>query len=97
VSLGADRREELIEHLAHWLNRCRLGIPAIALLEAHKPVSFVSSQTMLAAEPLVTLLFGRSQIGEYAALLEDARNVERVIHRLEELEEHGSGAEQAAP
>jgi hypothetical protein len=97
VSLSAERGEERIEQLAQWLNRWRLGIPAIALLEAHKPLSFVASQTLLAAQPLVTMLFGRVPIGEYAALLEDADNLERVIHRLEALEEHGSGAEQSAP
>lgn len=97
MSQSAERREERIEQLAQWLNRWRLGIPAIALLEAHKPLSFVSSQTLLAAEPLATMLFGRVPIGEYAALLEDAENVERLIRRLEALEEHGSGAEQAAP
>jgi len=97
VSVSAERREERIEQLAQWLNRWRLGIPGIALLEAHKPLSFVASQTLLAAEPLVTMLFGRVSIREYAALLEDADNVERVIQRLEALEEDGSGAEQAAP
>ncbi len=97
MSVSADRRDQLIEQLAQRLNDWRLGTPAIALLEAHKPLSFVASQTLLATEPLLTMLVGRVQIEEYAVLLEDASNVERVIHRLEELQEQGSGADQAAP
>jgi hypothetical protein len=88
VRPDTDHREQMIDDLARRLDNWNLSTPAIAFLEAHKPLSFFASQTMLAFQPLLTLFLGEASIGEYAALLEDPGSVERVIGRLEELREH---------
>lgn len=85
--LGADGHDQLIDDLAHRLDDWRLTTPAIAFLEAHKPLGFVASQTLLALQPLLTLFLGDVSIREYSALLEDSGSVERVICRLEEIRE----------
>jgi hypothetical protein len=90
--VDADRRDLLIQNLAHRLHRWKLGTPAIALLETHKPLSFVASQALLVAQPLLGLAADHAQIEEYVTLLEDDRSVDRLIHRLEELEERGDDA-----
>jgi hypothetical protein len=87
MQLSIARRDQLIENLAHRLDRWRLTTPAIAFLEAHKPLGFFASQTLLALQPLLTLLLGDLSVEEYAALLEDRNGVERVIDRLEELQQ----------
>jgi len=87
VRLRADRRDQLIEDLAHRLDSWRLTTPAIAFLEAHKPLGFFASQTLLAFQPLLTLCLGDVAIEEYAALLEDRSGLERMISRLEELQQ----------
>jgi hypothetical protein len=84
VRLEADRRDQLIEDLAHRLDSWRLTTPAIAFLEAHKPLGFFASQTLLAFEPLLTVFLGDVAVEEYAALLEDRSGLERMISRLEE-------------
>lgn len=89
--LTADRRGQLTEELAQALHRRGLGTPAIALLEAHKPLSFVASQALLALSPLIAVVAGRFPIEDYAGLLEDSSNVDRVISRLEELEDPDTG------
>jgi hypothetical protein len=91
VVLSADRRGKLTEDLAQALHSRGLGIPAIALLEAHKPLSFVASQALLALSPLIAVVEGRFPIEDYASLLEDSSNVDRVISRLEELEDREAG------
>ena len=83
-----DHREQMIDDLARRLDSWNLSTPAIAFLEAHKPLSFFASQTLLAFQPLLTMFLGEASIGEYATLLEDPGSVERVICRLEELREH---------
>ena len=90
VRPGTDHREQMIDDLARRLDSWRLTTPAIAFLEAHKPLSFFASQTVLAFQPLLTLFLGDASLGEYATLLEDPGSVERVICRLEELREHGT-------
>jgi len=96
VALSADRRDQLTEELAQALHQRRLGAPAIALLEVHKPLSFVASQALLVLSPLLTVFLGQVDIGEYAGLLESSGNVDGVISRLEELEEQGDGLKGAA-
>lgn len=88
MKLSADRRDQLIEGLARRLDSWSLATPAIAFLEAHKPLSFIASQTLLAFQPFLTLFVGDVSLEEYVLLLEDRSNIERVIRHLEELE-HG--------
>jgi hypothetical protein len=87
VKLSGARRDQLIDDLARRLDDWRLTTPAIAFLEVHKPLSFVASQSLLALQPLLTLLLGDVSVGEYATMLEDADSVERMIVRLEELQQ----------
>lgn len=92
MTLGTDRRDQLIDGLAHRLDSWRLATPAIAFLEVHKPLGFLASQTLLVFQPLLTLFLGSVSVEEYSTLLEDASSVERVIRRLEELREHGASS-----
>jgi hypothetical protein len=45
--------QEILERIAAWTVRRRLTAPAIVFLEAHRPLSFVGSQAMIAAGPIV--------------------------------------------
>lgn len=84
---NAARQDQLAEDLAHRLDGWRMTTPAIAFLEAHKPLGFFASQTLLALQPLLTLFLGDVRVAEYAALLEDRNGLELVINRLEELQQ----------
>lgn len=75
--------EEMIEHLARQIGRWRLESPAILFLEVTKPLSFIASQGLLLCEPLLGFFYKESQVSEYADLLADRANVERLIARLE--------------
>lgn len=90
VKLSGARRDQLIDDLAHRLDSWSLTTPAIAFLEVHKPLSFVASQSLLALQPLLGFFLGDVSLGEYATLLEEPRSLERVISRLEELQQGGT-------
>ena len=87
--------DQLIDGLAQHIRQRRLETPAVALLEVSRPLSFVASQGLLMAQPLLGFLFGESRVGEYADLLADRSNVDRLIARLEphEIPSDGSGEE----
>lgn len=93
MQLNAGRRDQLIDNLARRVDGWGLTSPAVALLETHKPLSFVASQTLLAFQPLLTLFISDVSLEEYVLLLEDRKNVERVICRLEELQQELSTSE----
>jgi len=90
MRLSVDRQEQLINSLVRRLSGWGLSAPSIALLETHKPLSFVASQTLLAFQPLLTLFLGDAPLGEYASLLEDRSSVDRIIYRLEQLQHDSS-------
>lgn len=76
------RGEKLIEYLAQRIDHWHLVTPAILLLEVAKPLSFVASQGLLLCEPVLGFFFDESQIADYADLLADRTNLERLIARL---------------
>ena len=82
-----QRRDALIEAVARRLEDAGLSTPAVALLEANKPFSFLGSQALLFMEPFLGPLFAGT--GDWIALLEDRQNVELLIQRLED----GPGAQ----
>ena len=59
-----------------------LATPAILLLELLKPLSFLGSQLLIVADPLLEALVGNAG-RRYARLLEDRRNVDRLLQALE--------------
>jgi len=83
--LEPGQQERLIASLVRRLAQWRLVGLAIVLLEANKPFSFLFSQALLFGQPFLSLFTDGETIGAYARLLEDRRNVERLIQRLEEV------------
>lgn len=83
MPLDPTRRDELIEDLAEKIARLGLTAPAILFLEAHKPLSFLGGQALLFSQPLLGFLLGDEAARDYALLLEDRENVERLLRSLE--------------
>jgi hypothetical protein len=83
VPLATEKREAIVERLAARIEDWGLEAPAVLLLEANKPFSFLGSQMLLLCQPLFRA-FGRDQsISEWAEALEDRSTVEQIIQRLE--------------
>ncbi len=78
-----ERRKELMEELVHRLAKVGLVTPAIAFLEASKPLSFIGSQMLLTLEPFLALFGEGMAIREYALLCQGRQNVEELLELLE--------------
>ena len=83
IGLSAERRDEMIEALACRVEALGLTTPAVLMLEAHRPLSFLGSQAIFVLQPLLSFALESQTSREYAELLEDRDNVERLIRRLE--------------
>jgi hypothetical protein len=81
--LSGDRSEQLIEQLAQRIGRWRLTLPAILFLEVIRPLSFLASQGLLLCQPLVEFIYREPQVTEYAGLMADRANVDRLVALLE--------------
>lgn len=81
--LSRDRSEQLITQLAQRIGRWRLTLPAIMFLEVIRPLSFLASQGLLLCQPLVEFIHRGPQVAEYAGLMADRANVDRLVTLLE--------------
>jgi hypothetical protein len=71
-----------IESLVRLIERWGLVTPVIAFLEANKPLSFVTSQALLMAQPVADLFIAREWTTDLAVLLADREQLEMLIARL---------------
>lgn len=90
-----ERHKQLIERVAQRLVELRLGMPAVFILEATLPLSFVASQAMLVFEPIIQSVFNIADYREFQQMMEDRTNIERLMTRIEQLEEQRGAADKA--
>ena len=77
--------DPLLEQAAVEVVKRRLETPTILLLEMHRPLTFLGSQALVVFTPMLAPAFGVERLERIAALLEDRRNLDRLLERIEEL------------
>ncbi len=82
-----EEDEELVAKVARKVVDMRLSVPAIFLLESSKPLAFLGGQLLVFLEPFVQTLFNFRQYQRFAFLMENRDNWERLLRRIEDLEE----------
>jgi hypothetical protein len=75
--------EETIEKVATKVSQFGMEMPAVLMLEAHKPVTFFVNQGLIFLTPILYPLFGNN-MQRAAKFFEDRRNVEKLIQRIEQ-------------
>jgi len=86
---------DLIERLARRVVMLHMAPPAVFLLESSKPLTYIASQALIVLEPIVQAIFSFREYREFQRLMEDRANVERLIERIEDLEDARVEAERA--
>lgn len=84
--ISTARRDALIDEWAPKLVRRGWGPAAVFLLEAHKPLSGIGAHGVVLVQPILGPLLS-FDLNEVAAFIRQADNVERLIQRVEALEE----------
>ena len=79
--------EDLLEKLAQKIVDRGLSAPAIIFLESTKPLNFVGCQALNFLEPLVQSVFSIKSYNEFVRLMENRSNIEKLILKIERLEE----------
>ena len=78
--------EELVEFVAREIHLRGMTGPAVMFLEASRPYRPLGSQAMLFFDPVLRGLFG-GDLAEVQSVLADDTGIERLIERLEEMDE----------
>ena len=86
MGLNENVREDLVEFVAREIQLRGLTGPAVMFLEASRPYRPLGSQAMLFFDPVLNAVFG-GDLAEAQRLLADEAGIERLIERLEEMDE----------
>jgi len=90
--ITSQERDKWIEKLAQQVVGRGLEVPAILFLEMHKPLTFIASQGLLVAAPVLGAFLGMDRVHHLASFLSSRDNIERLIGRIEELIDQGRDA-----
>lgn len=85
-----QRQEMLIERMAQWVCRHGLAVPAVLLLELHKPLSGIGGALVQFLAPGLEWVLGEQNTEDLAKLLHDRQQVERLIAKIGELDTYYS-------
>jgi hypothetical protein len=85
MDLTPEETQELIDSLARQIAGRRLEAPAILLLEIHKPLSFIASQGLACALPVLGPIVGPERVARVSRLLRERGNIDLLVARIEEL------------
>jgi hypothetical protein len=81
-----EQQDSLIERIAYKIYRHGLTIPAVMMLEMHKPLAGVGSALIQFFAPGLEWVLGEEDTEELAMLLSDRDQVEYLITRIEGLD-----------
>ncbi len=76
--------DDLAKRIAHKIVERDMAVPAIIFLESIKPVSFLGSQMLVFANPVVSLLIQSGDYYRFVRMIEDRENVEKLTVAIEE-------------
>jgi hypothetical protein len=84
--LSEDERDAMLEKVIAVIRKWRLEVPAVLFLESSAPLGHAAGQGLVAFSPFVAPLLagGLGGVQKLHALLEDPKNLERLIERLTE-------------
>lgn len=87
--LTDEERENLLDKAAHEIMKRKLEMPAVLVLEMHKPLAYIGSHAALAFSPFLIPFVGFDNLNNYSRLFSERENVERLMQKLEK---HGDDA-----
>lgn len=82
-----QRRDELLSKVVDIIAKYGLYTPAIFFITMGKPLAFLGSQAMFFAAPVAGVFVNEEMIEEYAHIMSDRENVERLLTMIEEREQ----------
>ncbi len=81
--------EALLDAVAGKIVRMGMAVPAVFFLESVKPLNFIGSQALVFLEPFVKSVLNIASYDRFTALMEDRSSIERLLIKIEKLDEEG--------
>ncbi len=84
ADLSELEREILVESIAASIEKRGLQVPAVLLLEMHRPFHFLLGSGVVAASGVLVPFFGAKRVQQASKLLESKQGLEMLIARIEQ-------------
>ncbi|MDP2871540.1 MAG: hypothetical protein Q8P31_03290 [Bacillota bacterium] len=85
AEVSPERRDQLIKMVADQVVKRGMETPATFFVEMNRPLSFIGGQALVFFAPILGVVFNQQTIEEFARLMEDRKNVDRLLDKIEEL------------
>ena len=82
--LTPEETDAMLDKASREIKKRKMEVPAILMLEMHKPLSFVAANAAVAFSPFLIPMLGFDSVNNYSRLFAKRENVDRLICRLEE-------------
>ena len=82
---------EVLDRVADFVLRRKLGLPAILFLESVRPLHFIGAQALLFFEPFLNILLNGEKLRLFREAMEDKRYLDYLVERIENPEKSRSG------
>jgi len=77
---------KILDKVADFIVKRRMASPALMFIESVRPLNFIASQLLYFLAPFAELIFNPTEYQQFAALLEDNKNVEYLLDKIDELD-----------
>jgi hypothetical protein len=95
--ISPEQEEALLRPIISYVAARRLEVPAVFLLELTKPLSFIASQAVVLASPVLGAILGLPTAEALYLVLADRARVEKLIQSLEEAAQTAPVNQQGKP
>ncbi len=95
--VSPEQETLLLGQIVTFVTARRLEVPAVFLLELTKPLSFITSQAVVLASPVLGALLGLATAEALYWVLEDRARVEKLIQSIEEAATLAPSDQQSKP
>ena len=79
----APEQENFLDQMSEMISQQGFRVPALVILEAGRPLTFLGGQLLWLLQPALSLLLPTQKISQAAQLLENPEMVNELIVRLE--------------
>ncbi len=84
TEVSEEDAHKIMEKVADFIAKRRMGTPALVFIESVRPLNFIASQLLYFLAPFAELIFNSTEYQQFAALLEDKKNVEYLLDKIDE-------------
>ena len=94
--ITGEKLNEVLDMISKKIVDRGLEAPAVLFLEMHKPLSYIASQSVMVAMPLLGPFLGAQTMADFSKILKDRENIDLLITRIEDMaaskDEIGAGS-----